>query len=199
MMPIRISRASRSAGAMASKPEDFMGDDFPARRETSIRWAARSAVLLVIAFAAGCGHETPTAVTNELGRSTVLTSRSAVNCQNIRGAMEGNFAAPGGFTMQSLGTAEVTVVGIDAKGRDGQGAIHTVVTHLIHTSRGTISTTDEGVLAPVDPPLYRLNHRWTITGGTGDFEDASGFLHPHALIDLATGEIDGFFHGRICA
>jgi hypothetical protein len=61
------------------------------------------------------------------------------------------------------------------------------------------ATSDAGVLAPIDPPLYRLNHRWTISDGTGDFEGASGFLHPHARIDAASGDIEGFFHGRICA
>lgn len=105
---------------------------------------------------------------------------------------------PGGFTLQGLGTAVVTVVELDFKGAKGQGAIHSVVLHRITTPWGTIKTSDEGVLAPVDPPLYRLNHRWTITGGTGDFESASGSVHPHALINLATGDINGFFHGRIC-
>jgi hypothetical protein len=156
-------------------------------------------LLLVIAFAAGCAQDTPTAPTGILTPEVaVLSAGSAANCENVRGLIEGNFAVPDGFTLQGLGTAVVTVVELDVKGK-GRGAIHSVVMHRINTPWGTILTSDEGVLAPIDPPLYRLNHRWTITGGTGDFEGASGFLHPHALINLATGEIEGRFHGRICA
>lgn len=165
-----------------------------------MRQLSTPALLLVVAFAAGCAQDTPTAPTGMLTpQAAALSARSAANCENVRGDIEGNFAAPGGFTLQGLGTALVTVVGIDAKGAKGQGAIHSVTMHQIDTPWGTIMTSDEGVLAPIDPPLYRLNHRWTITGGTGDFEGASGFLHPHALINLATGAIEGFFHGRICA
>lgn len=165
-----------------------------------MRCLSTPALLLVIAFAAGCAQDTPTVPTGLLTPGPgALSARSAANCENVRGAIGGNFAVPDGFTLQGLGTAVVTVVGLDIKGAKGQGAIHSVVMHRITTLRGTILTSDEGVLAPIDPPLYRLNHRWTITGGTGDFEGASGFLHPHALINLATGDIEGFFHGRICA
>jgi hypothetical protein len=164
-----------------------------------MRQLSTPALLLVAALATGCDQDTPISPTaTHTPEPAALSARSAANCQNVQGAIEGNFAVPGGFTLQGLGTAEVTVVGLDAKGARGQGAIHSVVLHRITTAGGTIMTSDEGVLAPVDPPLYRLNHRWTITGGTGDFEGASGFLRPHALINLATGEIGGSFHGRIC-
>lgn len=165
-----------------------------------MRQLSTPALLLVVAFAAGCAQDTPTAPAEMITpEAAALSARSAASCENVRGDIEGNFAVPDGFTLQGLGTALVAVVRLDFKGAKGQGAIHSVVMHRINTARGTITTSDEGVLAPVDPPLYRLNHRWTITGGTGDFEGASGFLHPHALINLATGDIEGFFHGRICA
>lgn len=165
-----------------------------------MRQLSTPALLLVVALAAGCGQEAPTAPTGMLAPGAApVWARSAATCENVRGAIEGNFAALGGFTLQGLGLASVTVVHLDVKGARGQGAIHSVVMHGISTPRGTITTADEGVLAPVDAPLYRLNHRWTITGGTGDFKGASGFLHPHADINLATGHIEGFYHGRICA
>lgn len=164
-----------------------------------MRSLSTPAILLAMVFTVGCAPDAPTVPMEMLASETAaLSPRSASNCDNVRGAIEGNFAVPDGFTLQGLGTAVVTVVGLDLKGSKGQGAIHSVVMHRISTPGGTISTSDEGVLAPVEPPLYRLNHRWTITGGTGDLENAGGFVHPHALINLATGEIAGFFHGRIC-
>jgi hypothetical protein len=165
-----------------------------------MRRLSTPALMLVMAFAAGCARDTPTVPTGLLTPEPgALSARSVANCENVRGTIEGSFAVPGGFTLQGLGTAVVTVVGFDARGAKGRGAIHSVVMHRINTPWGTILTSDEGVLAPIDPPLYRLNHRWTITGGTGDFDGTHGFLHPHALINLATGSIEGFFHARICA
>jgi hypothetical protein len=168
--------------------------------EVSMRRLSTPVLLLGLTVAAGCARDTPTASTELLApEAAAAPARSAARCENVRGAIEGDFTAPEGFTMQGLGSAVVTVLELDIKGRKGQGTIHSVTLHQISTPRGTIMTTDEGVLAPIDPPLYRLNHRWTITGATGDLDGASGFLHPHALINLGTGDIEGFYHGRICA
>lgn len=165
-----------------------------------MRQLTTPALLLIVTFAPGCAQDTPTAPrAMPTPAATAIWARSAANCENVRGAIEGNFAGPDGFALQGLGMAVVSVVALDVKGAKAQGAIHSVVMHRISTPRGTIVTSDEGVLAPIDPPFYRLNHRWTISGGTGDFEGASGFLHPHARINLASGEIEGFFHGRVCA
>lgn len=131
-----------------------------------MRSLSTPAILLALVFTVGCAPDTPTVPMEMLGsESAALSLRSASNCDNVGGAVEGNFAVPDGFTMQGRGTAVVTVVGLDRKGSKGQGAIHSVVMHRISTPWGTILTSDEGVLAPVEPPLYRLNHRWTITAG----------------------------------
>jgi hypothetical protein len=156
------------------------------------------AMLFVFAVAGACARDTPTAPGADLAEAPAISSRSAANCENVRGDIEGNFFAPDGFTLGGLGKVSVAVVGIDAKGAEGQGAIHSVTMHQINTLRGTITTLDKGVLAPIDPPLYRLAHRWTIVGGTGAFHAASGFFSIHANINLATGDIEGPFHGRIC-
>jgi hypothetical protein len=164
-----------------------------------MRQSSTSALLLVSAFIAGCAQDTPTAITGRVAPEAAASSaQSAATCENVRGDIAGNFTEQDGFMMTGLGAAAVTVVSLDSKGNKAQGAIHSVVMHRISTSQGTIMTSDEGVLAPIAPPVYRLNHRWRITGGTGDFEGSTGFLHPHASIDLATGDITGFYHGRIC-
>lgn len=77
--------------------------------------------------------------------------------------------------------------------------------HHFTLADGEIFTEDRGVQAPVNPPTYRLNNNYEIVGGTGAYENASGFIKLHAtLITDFTGQhpengmIDGTYHGRVC-
>ena len=59
-------------------------------------------------------------------------------------------------------------------------------------------TSDEGVLAPIDVPLYRFNNRLTVVGGSGIYANATGMLIAHGTVNLATGAIELRYQGRVC-
>jgi len=154
-------------------------------------------VVAMAVLAAACSQDAPTAPT-QLTAADALNHRSAQSCENVRGEAGGNAFVPGGLTFSSLGSGSADILGLMPKGSRGQGAIHLLTMHYIYTPEGTIYTTDRGILSPVDPPRYLLNNRYTITGGTGIYEGASGFLHINAMVSLAVGSVDGTYHGRIC-
>jgi hypothetical protein len=154
----------------------------------------------VAALAAACAQDAPTApAAVTASDAAAFVSRSAHQCQNVRGEAGGNAFVPGGLTFSSLGSGTAEIQRLDPKGADGQGAIHLVTMHYIYTPEGTIYTSDRGILSPVSPPRYLLNNRYTIIGGTDQYEGASGFLHIHAMVSLAAGSVDGTYHGRICS
>ncbi|CAN5693902.1 hypothetical protein BH23GEM11_BH23GEM11_12540 [soil metagenome] len=63
----------------------------------------------------------------------------------------------------------------------------------------TVWTKDEGVLAPVGPGLYRFNNRLEVAGGSGAFDEATGWLRSHGTVDFAANEIVLEYHGRLCS
>ncbi|CAN5849662.1 hypothetical protein BH23GEM6_BH23GEM6_27370 [soil metagenome] len=154
-------------------------------------------IIAVSIFAAACSQGAPTAPA-QMTAVEALTSRSAHNCENVRGEAGGNAFVPGGLTFSGFGSGTAQILGLMPKGSGGRGAIHLLTMHYINTSQGTIFTTDRGLLSPVDPPRYLLNNRYEIVGGTGIYEEASGFLHINAMVSLAVGSVDGTYHGRIC-
>ena len=60
------------------------------------------------------------------------------------------------------------------------------------------TTTDQVVDAPIDPPLYRINNRVDITGGTGALASAFGFFRTHGTVDLQSGVVSVDYRGRMC-
>jgi hypothetical protein len=154
-------------------------------------------VVATMVLAAACSQDAPTAPTL-LASADALNHRSAHTCQNVRGEAGGNAFVPGGLTFSNLGSGSADILGLMPKGSSGQGAIHLLTMHTIHTAEGDIYTTDQGILSPVDPPRYLLNNRYAIAGGTGIYEGASGFVHINATVSLAAGSVDGTYHGRIC-
>jgi hypothetical protein len=127
-----------------------------------------------------------------------LLSRSAASCENVRGTLSGNAFVIWGLTFDGDIGGPGTLLAEPALNPRGRGAIHLATLHAIDTGDGMIFTADQGVLAPVAPPVYRLVNRYNIAGGTGGYEDATGFMHVNALVSLATGELEGTYHGRIC-
>jgi hypothetical protein len=94
---------------------------------------------------------------------------------------------------------EVTSVVVDAEPRgNGNGALH--VSTMYHVfdrgDDGTFYTEDTAVCGPTIP--CRVNSRMSIVGGTGDFEGATGKLHNHGWLSMATFTLDLHIHGRIC-
>jgi hypothetical protein len=80
------------------------------------------------------------------------------------------------------------------------GAIQIRMRHLyVAPDQGwSVWTEDEGVLAPVEPGVYRFNNRLTVAGGSGAFAGATGRLRSHGTIDFASNAIVLEYHGRLC-
>jgi hypothetical protein len=74
----------------------------------------------------------------------------------------------------------------------GNGALHVRLGHTFSIGTLVFTTEDQLVLAPIAPPLYRVNNSLTIVSG------ASGFLRTHGTVNFATGEVNLRFNGLIC-
>jgi hypothetical protein len=67
------------------------------------------------------------------------------------------------------------------------------------TSKGTLMTNDNAALSPIDAPLYRVNNRLDVSGGTGDYTGASGNLHTHGTVNFVPGGlVDLHYRGELC-
>jgi hypothetical protein len=153
---------------------------------------------LLIAIAAAGAPVTAYTAAPSQGAGGALLSRSAANCENVRGTLSGNAFVVWGLTFEGdIGGPGTLLAAPDLNPR-GRGAIHLATLHAIDTEDGMIFSADQGVLAPVAPPVYRLINRYTIAGGTDGHENAAGFLHVNVLVSLATGELEGTYHGQIC-
>ena len=75
----------------------------------------------------------------------------------------------------------------------GNGTLHVRLGHTFSIGTLVFTTEDQLVLAPIAPPLYRLNDSLTIVYG------ASGFLRTHGTVNFATGEVNLRFNGLICS
>jgi hypothetical protein len=81
----------------------------------------------------------------------------------------------------------------------GAGVIKMRAHHTITSAAGMIRTSDEILLLPdQDPAVARPNSRLDVIGGTGVYAGATGLLHTHGRVDLATlgGAIE--FKGQVC-
>jgi hypothetical protein len=128
-------------------------------------------------------------------------------CRNISGHIDGQIIGPdaacsgalteiGSFTGRPGGLFTACIVQTQQR---GDGA---VVFDLVHTytfsGGGTVTTTDRVVAAPIAPPLYRINNRASITGGTGPYQNAFGFIRDHGTVNLDTGVVSVDYRGRAC-
>lgn len=128
-------------------------------------------------------------------------------CQNVSGQIEGQIIGPsaacagglteiGTFTGAGGGTFVACITPVRT---NGNGAAFFDLTHTYTTLSGdTFTTTDRVVAAPMQPPLYRINNRVNITGGTGALADAFGFFRTHGTVNLETGVLSVTYRGRLC-
>ena len=128
-------------------------------------------------------------------------------CQNISGHISGQIIGPnsacngaltetGTFTGQPAGTFVACITNIQNR---GDGALVFDLTHTYVTDSGdTFTTSDHVIAGPINPPIYRINNRASITGGTGLYEDAFGFIRDHGTVDLGAGVVSVDYEGRIC-
>jgi hypothetical protein len=83
----------------------------------------------------------------------------------------------------------------------GDGSLSLALHHNIVTNgRNSLATQDTGTLVPV-PGLnnvFRMSVNYTITGGTGKFSGATGWLKNHGEADLNTGLLTLAYSGQVC-
>lgn len=153
-----------------------------------------STAVTVAVLVAGCAPDSPDTV---LAPEAALLSMAS--CTNIRGTDIAQFTSPttavGDLFGDLEGSFEATILDIRA-GDDG--SLHLVAQRTITNSAGTITTSDSGVLSPVEEPLYRANGQYTFVSGTGLYENVSGGIRIHGDVNLGTGEVALWYHGRIC-
>jgi hypothetical protein len=130
----------------------------------------------------------PNVLCRHVSGSFVFTSfqftsaTSAVGAGNVFGDIAGTFSA------EYLDLHE-----------NGDGSSVMNARHTISTAAGSITTADVIILRPdQNPSIVRPNSRVEVTGGTGAYEGATGQLHTHGEVNLATldGSID--FKGEVC-
>jgi hypothetical protein len=173
--------------------------------------------LLALTLAAGlvaCDEPTrPTMIHQqpELPRLTAVTS-GAIDpgalrvSQNISGHISGQIIGPnpacdgalteiGTFTGQPGGTFVACVTNMQQR---GDGALVFDLVHTYTTENGnTFTTSDHVVAGPINPPVYRINNSADITGGTGLYKGAFGFIHDSGTLNFAAGVVSVDYHGRI--
>jgi hypothetical protein len=155
--------------------------------------------LAALALAACTGDATAPATE---AASDALFSRSSHSCMNVAGTIVGNVF--GGSVV--TGDLPGLVVAYAAPISEPRGpSLHITTFHRFILGDGTFDTIDRGVMAPVDLPLYRLNNRYEVQGGTGGWADASGFLSVKGTLvidftgqDPRNGDIDATYRGRVC-
>jgi hypothetical protein len=173
--------------------------------------------LLALTLAAGlvaCDEPTRPTMIRQLPESSRLTAvaSGAIDLgalrvsENISGHISGQIIGPnqacngalteiGTFTGQPGGTFVACVTNLQQK---GDGALVFDLVHTYTTENGdTFTTSDHVVAGPINPPVYRINNRANITGGTGLYKDAFGFIHDEGTLDLAAGVVTVDYHGRI--
>jgi len=138
--------------------------------------------------------------------SAASLSLSSSASENISGHISGQIIGPNptcGGALTEVGTFTGTPGGtfvacVTNQQQRGNGALVFDLVHTYTTGSGdTFTTTDHVVASPISPPVYRINNSADITGGTGRYEGASGFIHDQGTLNLATGVVSVDYHGRI--
>jgi hypothetical protein len=131
------------------------------------------------------------------------------NCQQVEGHITGQVI---GQTLQCGGALTEVGTFTDADGnigtfiacatgleQDGEGAQKLQLVHTYTTNAGDqFTTADDIVLSPIDPPILGVNNRAIVTGGTGPYQSAFGFIEDHGTFYADTGLVSVDYHGRIC-
>ena len=139
------------------------------------------------------------------------TEASSIHCSRVSGHIAGQVIGPsdfcngaltetGTFTDKAgnlLGNFVACATGMET---EGNGAIRLQLAHTYTLIGGdTFTTSDSIVLSPVDPPAYLVDNHATVTGGTGSYQDASGFIDDHGTFNFATRILDVNYRGQICS
>ena len=107
----------------------------------------------------------------------------------VHGSGSGNATTVGKFT--------VTYEGIVQNDENGVGT-GTLTAHFVAANGDSLYAEASGLGQPTETPgVNRIVENYTITGGTGRFDGATGSFTVARLISLATGVTDGTIEGQI--
>jgi hypothetical protein len=126
--------------------------------------------------------------------SSASLAQAQNSCQNISGHIQGQIIG-----LNSACGGALTEIG-SFSGNPG-GTFVACITNMQQRGDGALvfTVTDHVIAGPIAPPLYRINNRANITGGTGLYEDAFGFIRDHGTVDLQAGVVTVDYEGRLCA
>jgi hypothetical protein len=142
--------------------------------------------------------------------TTSITRARSNGCQRISGHIAGQviglsplcsgaLTEIGTFTDSDGNTLGEFVACATGLEQEGNGAQKLQLTHTYTTNAvDAFTTSDDIVLSPIDPPVYGVNNRAIVTGGTGIYQDAFGFIEDHGTFSFQTGVVSVDYHGRIC-
>jgi hypothetical protein len=173
--------------------------------------AVMATLAALLAACTGDGPSGP-AVSDLSAVSPPLENRAAQTCTNVSGTIVGNVLPPPGamFPVPSTVAGDlqgmVTAYAEPQDEQRGNGSVHLATFHLFILPDGLIQTEDAGVMAPRNPPYYRLNNRYTVVGGDGLWAGASGFLQIQGTLVIdyenwlnpENGDLDATYRGRLC-
>jgi hypothetical protein len=144
-------------------------------------------------------------VTNNLRLTPVSAAETASShCVPVSGALMTNIGAIAGVT--NLGPASGDLAGSLAATIFGQNSNGTYnVQHYWVTATGETITLKKAVLTPTyptnDPGIVAVpwgNYRSYISGGTGKFEGASGYLDYFGMADFHQNTLVLRYRGQVC-
>jgi hypothetical protein len=160
-------------------------------------------VALVAALITACSQASPTSPSLGLSDSGLLGAGGAPTVP-LKGSLEGT------TIVTPLNPPFASVV-VTASGNATQlGRFTLQLPHVVNfatrSAEGTFTFTAAngdrltGVFtgqADTTPPIFKLEERGTITGGTGRFAEASGTIAIHRLFDPAAGTTTGTIEGTL--
>ena len=137
-----------------------------------------------------------------------VTRARSNNCQPVSGHIAGQVIGPsplcngalteiGIFTDKDGNTAGTFLACATGLELEGKGAQKLQLVHTYTANGGdTFSTSDDIVLSPTDPPVYGVNNRASVTGGTGIYEDAFGRIEDHGSFNFQTARCRSIITAR---
>lgn len=146
-----------------------------------------------------CGDSQPTAPAARAS-SDVQLSRSESGCRDVQGRIveyiTGPNTAAGTISGDVSGDVSIVITAL----RQMEGGVVEFDAHCtMVTPEGTFTTTDQGTLTPIEAPLYKVNNRLAVSGGTGEYSGVTGKLHTHGTVNFVPGGLaDVRYRGKLC-
>lgn len=157
--------------------------------------------MTALLVACGCADSHPTAPAPTARQDSRLSVMSSGRrCHPVQGGIReivvGPDTADGTISGDVSGTVGIKIVSLNQL---PSGVVQFQARCTYHTSEGTFTTLDNADLSPIEPPLYRVNNRLDVTGGTEGFAGATGNLHTHGTVNFVYGGlVDLHYVGEMC-